>query len=133
MDKPQGRVLVPQDVLLRALLGAKMSQDLSLAFMLRKNERGSGLSVNFDLTPQQCQARFNCSFGVVTLTVQDVANAAQQTNLPLQVIPDEPNHANITGVPYKEDDPVGAERAASELARHAVLVIAEKVDNSKAK
>jgi len=136
MGGPVGiRALVPQDILLRALRNAKDVKELSFAFMLRDNERATGLSVNFDQTPAQCQAGFRCTYGVASLTVQSVADAASETNqalqtdLALQVVPDEPNHANITGVPHKDDNPVCAERLASELARLATLASNAKVDN----
>ena len=128
MGGPVGvRALVPQDILLRALRNAKMRQELSFAFMLRSDE--IGLSVNFDQTPAECQAAFSCTYGVASLTVQRVADAGLQANLPLQVVPDEPHHANITGVPHKDNDPVGAERVASELAKRATLASSAKVDN----
>jgi hypothetical protein len=124
MGNPPGvRALIPQDVLLRALRNAQMARELSFAFMLRLGERDTGLSVNFDLTPAQCQAGFKCTYGVASLTVQDV------TNLALNVVPNEPNHANITGIPHKEDDPIRAEFFASQLAKQAVLVSTTKVVN----
>src|SRR6266446_6976148 len=106
MGGPVGviRALIPQDVLLRALRNSNMKQELSLAFMLRANERDTGLSVNFDQTPAECQAGFSCTYGVASLTVQSVTDTALETGLALQVVPDEARHANITGVPYKEDD-----------------------------
>jgi|SRR5271165_1483175 len=124
MGDPIGiRALVPHDTLLRALRNAQMARELSFAFMLRLGEKDTGLSVNFDQTPAECQAGFNCTYGVASLTVQGV------TGLELQVVPDEPHHANITGIPYKEDDPVRAEFLASQLAKQAVLVSTTKVDN----
>jgi hypothetical protein len=38
------------------------------------------------------------------------------------VVPDEPIHANITGLPYKEKDAKEAERLASLLAQQARVV-----------
>ena len=124
MGNPVGlRALLPQDILLRALRNASMRQELSFAFMLRPQERATGLSVNYDMTPAQCQAGFSCTYGVASLTVENVSA------LDLQVIPDEPHHANITGIPYKEDDPLRAETLASELANRAALVSDVKVKN----
>ena len=91
-------------------------RDLHEAFLLRADERDSGLSVNFDCTPDECRSHFNRTYGVASLTVRLVLE------LELQVVPDEPQHANITGVPYKEDDPARAEYLADELARRATLV-----------
>ena len=45
----------------------------------------------------------------------------------LRVVPDEPSHANIQGVPYKEDDPEGAEWFATRLAECATIVDQGKV------
>jgi hypothetical protein len=44
------------------------------------------------------------------------------TLLGLQVVPDRPKHANIKGIPYKEDDPKMAEWYASQLAKASTLV-----------
>ena len=130
MGNPPGiRELVPQDELLRALRNAKNRDDLPSAFMLRDNEKATGLSVSFDQTAAECQAGFTCTYGVASLTVQTVADAATATELQLQVLPDEPHHANITGVPHKEDDPEKAERLASFLAGRSTLVSTTKVDN----
>jgi hypothetical protein len=136
MGAPLGiKAFVPHDTLLRALRNAKDREELAHAFMLRPTEQDTGLSVNFDQTPSECQQGFSCTYGVARLTVQNVAEAATGANIALnanfvlQVIADEPHHANITGVPYKETNPLGAERVASELAKLAVLVSTEKVDN----
>ncbi|MBI3469570.1 MAG: hypothetical protein HY000_41745 [Planctomycetes bacterium] len=41
----------------------------------------------------------------------------------LDVVPDEPQHANITNLPYPQDDPVTAERLAGLIARQARIAI----------
>lgn len=85
MGVPVGiRALVAQDVLLRALRNANNLKELASAFMLRASERDTGLSVNFDQTPAQCQAGFNCTYGVASLTVQHVSDAAEESNLILE-------------------------------------------------
>ena len=102
--------------LLRALLSARWLDNLPDAFMLRHNERDTGLSVVYNCSVAECRARFRISYGVAELIL------ARVLELGLQVVPDEPKHANIKGVPYKEDDPEGAEWCASRLAALATIV-----------
>lgn len=116
----QIRELVPEDDLLRALRNSKQLNDLHEAFLLRLDEKDSGLSVSFDCTPDECRNQFNTSYGVVSLTVRSVGD------LHLQVVPDEPQHANIKGIPHKEDDPARAEFLAAQLAERAHLVSSGK-------
>jgi hypothetical protein len=120
---PALRELQPQDVLLRAILSSKALDNPPDAFLLRTNEKESGLSVSFDSTPAECRALFSRTYGIFSLRV------AQVTDLHLQVIPDEPNHANIKGLPYKEDNPDLAEWYAGQLAERATLVERGKVQN----
>jgi len=110
------RQLTPNDLLLRVLAKQRWLADLHEAFMLRSNE--SGLSVFFDCTPAESVALsgLNRSHGVATLTVGNV------TALELTVIPDEPCHATIEGLPHKEHDADRAEWLASRLAEVAVIV-----------
>jgi len=113
------RVLMDADTVLRALLRKAELTDPWSAFFLRQNERETGLSVNFDLTPEQCRAQacFEKTYGVRTMIVQLVRE------LELEVVPDgEPNHANVTGVPHRDDDPGRAEFLAGELLRISTLV-----------
>jgi hypothetical protein len=117
------RNLEPDDILLRALRSRGELDYLPFAFMLRDNERDSGLSVKFDCTHEECRAEFKKSYGVASLFVRGV------TELDLKVIPDEPKHANIIGIPHKEDDPIVAERLASLLAGRATLVSTGLVKN----
>jgi hypothetical protein len=110
------RVLVDEDTLLRALLRRAELDDPRSAFFIRPNERDSGLSVNFDLTPEQCRAQFDKTYGVRCLLVQSVRA------LELEVIPDKANHANVTGIPHTDDDPVRAEYLAGKLLEVSELV-----------
>lgn len=107
------------DIVFRALIRAThidriSRQVLAAAFLLRPNEQG--LSVSFDCTPADCAAEFNRCYGVATLHVGRVRA------LGLDIIPDEPNHANITGLPYQDDNPAEAERLARQLQAQARLV-----------
>jgi len=88
--------------------------------MLKEDERNSGLSVSFDCTTAECRAGFNRTYGVASLLAQSIFDLA------LQVVPDTPTHANITGIPYKEDDPDRAEWLAGKLAECATVVEHDK-------
>jgi len=114
-----GQTLQCRDIVLRALIRARHfdrvnRRILAAAFMLRENEEG--LSVSYDSTPQQCAAGFNKCHGVASLHVGRIRD------LGLDVIPDEPRHANIVGLPHREHDPAEAERFARQLQKQARLV-----------
>ena len=90
------------------------------AFFKRLKESGNdrkGLSVDLanQCTIEEVRAPFRACFGVATLHVGRIRDIA------LDVEQDTPKHANITGVPYKEDDLVQAERLAGLLAKQARL------------
>jgi hypothetical protein len=112
----QLRQLLPEDDLLRALLNSRQARDLHEAFLLRHDEKDSGLSVKYDCTPEECRSEFNKTYGVASLTVRCVRD------LELDVVPDQLTHANIIGIPYKEDNPDRAEWFASKLAECAQIV-----------
>lgn len=111
-------VLECRDVLFRALIRAnhfdrKTRQIMAAAFLLRESE--SGLSVSFGCSPAACAANFDKCRGVASLLVGHVRDAG------LDVVPDEPNHANIIGLPNSTVDPTEAERHARKLLRQARL------------
>jgi len=114
------RELVDGDTLLRAILTARALANLPDAFLLRFDEKDTGLSVRFDCSHDECRAGFRATYGVVSLTVGCVQA------LDLRVIHDEPTHANIKGLPYKEDDPDSAEWFAGRLAECATIVDRER-------
>jgi hypothetical protein len=119
------RVLVNADVLLRALLRRAELDDPVTAFFIRNNERDTGLSVSFDLTPDECRAQacFEKTYGVRSLLVQSVRE------LDLEIVPDEPCHANVKGVPHVDDDPDRAEFLAGQLLKISELVSQGLVKN----
>jgi hypothetical protein len=121
------RVLLDHDTLLRALLRRSQIDDPRTAFLIRDDERDTGLSVNFDLTPEQCRAQecFSTTYGVRSLLVRYVRA------LELEVVPDAPHHANVTRIPHSDDDPKRAEFVAGELLKISVLVSEGKVKNRK--
>jgi hypothetical protein len=110
------RELVDADILLRALLRRAELDDPLTAFFIRSSERDTGLSVNFDMTPDQCRAQFKTSHGVRSLLVGSVRE------LELEIVPDEAHHANLKGLPHKDDDPVRAEFLAGQLLKISELV-----------
>lgn len=87
------------------------------AYFLRKSRNEQGLSVRIAsvCSPEQCAASFKNCYGVASLHVGRVRD------LGLDVVPDSPSHANIIGLPYREDDPALAERLAGLLARQSRL------------
>jgi hypothetical protein len=95
---------------------------LDEAFMVRADERDSGLSVNYNCTADEARTsgELNPTYGAASLTAQCVFA------LELRVEPDEPQHANIVGVPYKEDDRRKAEWLAGKLAECVVATIKGK-------
>lgn len=113
------RAIVESDTLHRVLRTRKHSDDLHEAFMLRAVEKDSGLSVNYDCTADEArmQLHFDITYGVASLL------ASSATSLNLKVVPNEAKHANITGIPYKEDDEAQAEWIASQLAKRVTDVI----------
>jgi hypothetical protein len=115
------RVLGNDDTLLRALLKRAQLDDPRTAFLIRNDERDTGLSVNFDLTPEECRAYFDTTYGIRSLLVRCVRD------LQLEIVPDEPHHANVTGIPHSDDDPKRAEFLAGELSKISVLVSEGKI------
>ena len=88
------------------------------AYFLREKEKNIGLSVSIARTcsPQRCAKKFSKCFGVASL------NVGRIRDIGLDVVPDSLNHANITGLPYREDDRDRAERFAGLLARRSCVV-----------
>jgi hypothetical protein len=86
------------------------------AYFLRPME--SGLSVNLAsaTTPAQCARFFRNCYGVVSLEV------GQVRQIGLEIEQDSDNHANIIGLPHREDDLAEAERLAGLLAKRSHLV-----------
>ncbi len=116
-----GEALEPSETLLRVILSSRALKHLPDAFMLRPIERDSGLSVFYGCSYAQCRAQFRTTYGIARLTVGSVSELGLQV-IPDAPIPNTPNHANIRGIPYKEDDPAKAEWYASRLAAAATLV-----------
>jgi len=118
-------MLVGADTLFRVLLRAGELKDARSAFFIRDNERADGMSVNFDLTPEQCRAQecFKKTYGVRSLLVESV------TALNLEVVPDDVHHANITGIPHSQDDAARAEFLAGQLLKISALVSEGLVKN----
>lgn len=106
-------------IVLRALASAGWVENLHEAFLLRASDQSTGLSVSYNCTPSECRSVLKTSHGVVSLHVGRVRE------LKLDVVPDQPTHANIKGLPYKEDglqQAALAERLASLLAQQARFI-----------
>lgn len=113
---------LPEDVVVyRALLRKQWIDEetgrvKADAYFLRATE--PGLSVNFAsvCSPEQCAGLFRKCYGVASLEVGRVREIG------LDVEQDSPNHANIVGLPYREDDLAEAERLAGLLAKRSHIV-----------
>ena len=93
---------------------------LPAAFMRRLPPADEdGLSVDIH-SAGSCSLALSKCHGVASLHVGRVRN------LGLDVVVDEPPHANITSLPRTTEDAARAERLASQLARQARLVPTEK-------
>lgn len=108
--------LVGDETLYRALRSKAEREDKRRAFLLRANERDTGLSVMYNCTPDECENEFVPSHGVLSLVARQVAG------LGLHVVPDEPTHANITGIPHENDDRDQAFFIAGQLSGLAVIL-----------
>ncbi|NEP46612.1 MAG: hypothetical protein F6K35_48450 [Okeania sp. SIO2H7] len=88
------------------------------AYILRKSKNERGLSVNIAsaCSPEECAAKFRKCYGVASLNVRSIRE------LGLDVVPDSLSHAQIVGLPYREDDPNTAEELAFLLANLSRIV-----------
>lgn len=86
------------------------------AYFLRANEPGLSVNPASACTPKQCAAMFRKCHGVASLEVGGIREIG------LEVEQDKVNHANIVGLPYRDDDLAEAERLAGLLARQSRIV-----------
>jgi hypothetical protein len=86
------------------------------AYFLRINEPGLSVNLASECTPQQCADLFRKCYGVASLEVKDIREIG------LELEQDSKNHANVVGLPYREDDLAKAERLAGLLARKSQLI-----------
>ena len=113
---------LPQDAIVyRALLRKQwIDEDTGRvkadAYFLRTNEQGISVNLASVCSPQQCAGLFRKCYGVASLQV------GQVREIGLDVKQDSANHANIVGLPYREDNLADAERLAGLLAKRSHLV-----------
>jgi hypothetical protein len=86
------------------------------AYFLRTGEYGLSVNIASVCSPKQCAELFRKCYGIASLEVGRVRE------LGLDVEQDSPNHANIMGLPYQEDDLAEAERLAGLLAKRSQMV-----------
>jgi hypothetical protein len=86
------------------------------AYFLRVNERGLSVNLASVCSPKQCAELFRKCYGVANLEVRGVREVG------LDVEQDSVKHANVVGLPYREDDLAEAERLAGLLARQSQIV-----------
>lgn len=101
---------LPEDaVVYRALLRKQwISEDTGRvkadAYFLRATEPGLSVNLASVCSPEQCAKFFRKCYGVASLEVGRVREIG------LDVEQDSVNHANIVGLPHREDDLAEAER-----------------------
>lgn len=86
------------------------------AYFLRTNEPGISVNIASVCTPQQCAQRFRKCYGIASLEIGLIREIG------LDVEQDSSNHANIIGLPHKEDNLVEAERLAGLLAKRSRII-----------
>jgi hypothetical protein len=89
---------------------------LALAYYLKPDE--VGISVGYNCTTEEVKTAQNTCFGVAELEVMSIRRADNRLN----VIPDTQTHAEIIGVPHKEDDSDLADYFADLLAALSGIV-----------
>lgn len=86
------------------------------AYFLRAGEPGLSVNLASVCSPEQCARLFRKCYGVASLEVGRVREIG------LDIQQDSDNHANIVGLPYREDDLALAERLAGLLAKCSYIV-----------
>jgi hypothetical protein len=83
------------------------------AYFLRVNEPGLSVNLASVCSPTECAELFRKCYGIASLEVKGVREVG------LDVEQDSVNHANVIGLPYREDDLAEAERLAGLLAKQS--------------
>ena len=109
--------IVYRAIMKKRWMNTDIEEVLPDVFFLRKDKGETGISVNIAnvCSPEDCAARFKCKF-IASLQVGTVRE------LGLDIVQDQYNHANITGLPYREDDLAEALRLASSLAKQSTTI-----------
>jgi hypothetical protein len=108
--------LVENETLFRALRTKAEQDDKRRAFLLRANEKDTGLSVKYNCAADDCENELKKSYGVLSVI------ASQVVQLGLRVVPDEATHANIEDIPHESDDPDRAMLIAGQLSSLALTI-----------
>jgi hypothetical protein len=85
------------------------------AYFLRPGEPGLSVNLASVCAPEDCARFFRKCYGVASLEVGDVREIG------LDVAQDAVNHANIVGLPHRDEDLARAERLAGLLAKRSAL------------
>ncbi len=86
------------------------------AYFLRVNELGLSVNLASVCSPIQCAELFRKCYGIASLEI------ARVREIGLDVEQDSLNHANIRGLPYREDNLAETERFAGLLAKQSQAV-----------
>ncbi|MBN3899214.1 MAG: hypothetical protein HWQ41_29260 [Nostoc sp. NOS(2021)] len=86
------------------------------AYFLRASEPGLSVNLASVCSPEECAGLFRKCYGIASLEVGRIREIG------LDVEQDLVNHANIVGLPYREDNLALAERLAGLLAKRSHIV-----------
>lgn len=86
------------------------------AYFLRANERGLSVNLAGACSPRQCAKFFRKCYGVASLEVGGIREVG------LNVEQNSVNHANIVGLPDRDNNLAEAERLAGLLAKQSQIV-----------
>jgi len=86
------------------------------AYFLRATEIGLSVYLASECSPEHCAGLFNKCYGVASLEVRFVREIG------LDVEQDSTDHANIVGLPYRENNLLQAERLAGLLAKRSHIL-----------
>ncbi|NJL11152.1 MAG: hypothetical protein HC908_16050 [Calothrix sp. SM1_7_51] len=112
----RGDVVVYRALLRKQWIDEDTGRVKADAYFLRALEPGLSVNIASVCSPEQCARLFRKCYGVASLEVGRIREIG------LDVEQDSPNHANIVGLPHREDDLAEAERLAGLLAKRAHIV-----------
>jgi hypothetical protein len=84
-----------------------------IGLFLRKPKDTKGLSVDYNCQPHECGSDLSARRAIASL------HTGRVCSLGLKIVADTKSHANIEGLPFREDDAQGAEQLAADLVEQA--------------
>jgi len=113
-----------QEIVLRAILRRGWVDEnarITAHAFIRWPKDNDGLSVNLrsKTDVESWLSSFKKSYGAASLHCGRIRDLGLGLDVVQMEADEQPEHAVITGLPYQDDDPYGAERLASELVKIA--------------